>query len=75
MEVLGYTHMAVMYEETVGPLRIRSIALPRKLSLKQVGGAIALAGFLIFGGGVTAMVASTLSRSNVTPVHQEVPGF
>ena len=74
MEVLGYTEMAVTYEETVGPLGIRSIALPRKLNLRQVTSAIAIAGLLVFGG-VTAMVASTLSRSHVTPVHQEVPGF
>lgn len=71
MEVLGYTHMAVTYEETVGPLGIRSIALPRRLSLKQIGSAIAIAGFILFGG--TAMIAST--RSNMAPVHQEVPGF
>lgn len=74
MEVLGYTQMAVSYEETVGPLGIRSIALPRRVNLKQLGSAAAIVGFLLFGG-VTAMVASTLTRTNVAPTHQEVPGF
>ncbi|MDB9312424.1 hypothetical protein PN462_04850 [Spirulina sp. CS-785/01] len=73
METLGYTEMAVTYEEVVGPLELRPLSIRQlnlsKLNLKRITTAAAIIGFIFFGG-FTAVVASSLSR-DVTPSQPE----
>lgn len=69
METLGYTEMAIAYENTVGPMELRPLSFSRKINFRRVTTAAAIIGFIFFGG-FTTVVASTLSR-NVAPTPQE----
>lgn len=73
MDTLGYTHMAAVYEESYGPLGIRSFEPPAQLKLRQVASALAIT-ILVLAGGLTAMIGSALSPNHAAPQHQ-IPGL
>lgn len=70
MESLAYAEMAVIYEESVGDLQLRSISLnhPRRLRKIASGGAILVA---ILLGGLTAAVSTAFSDVEQPPIPQQ----
>jgi hypothetical protein len=74
METLGYTHMAMLYEESVGPLGIQRPSLRLDLDLRRVSSAVAIAGLIILGG-FTTLVTSVISRPAGAPVPHHTSGF
>ncbi|MGB0564814.1 MAG: hypothetical protein ACPGVO_23910 [Spirulinaceae cyanobacterium] len=68
METLGYTHMALVYEEAVGPLHLQRPALNYQVNLRRVSSAAAIIGLVILGG-FTALVGNALTRPVGAPMH------
>ncbi|NJK99775.1 MAG: hypothetical protein HC838_17945 [Spirulinaceae cyanobacterium RM2_2_10] len=69
MDTLGYTHMAMAYEESYGPLGIRSFEPSPHCRWQRVTSAIVIASLLTLAG-LTAIVSSALTPRNATPQQQ-----
>ncbi|TVQ63362.1 MAG: hypothetical protein EA366_02095 [Spirulina sp. DLM2.Bin59] len=74
MEMLGYSHMAMVYEETVSPLNLQPVSLQWQFSLKRVSSTAAIIGVLILGG-FSALMTSAISRPTGIPMHHQGAGF
>lgn len=73
METLGYTHMALTYEEATGPLHLQRPALNYRVNLRRVSSAAAVIGLVILGS-FTTLIGSAILRPTGTPL-QHHSGF
>lgn len=70
MEPLAYLEIATTYEESVGPIAIRSIVVPRHLNFKKLWGLVAILSAIAFGG-FTAAVSTGFSSPETIPAPQQ----
>lgn len=68
MEALGYTQMALVYEEAVGPSHLHAPTRQYRVNLRRVSSAAAVIGFVILGGFVT-LVGNAITQPAGAPIH------
>lgn len=73
METLGYTHMALTYEEATGPLHLQRPEFNYRVNMRRISSAAAVIGLVILGSFTTLMGHAVL-RPTGTPL-QHHSGF
>jgi|GEM_PF-2956697 len=74
MEPLAYLEIAATYEESVGPIALRSISVPRHFHIKKLWGLVVILSAIAFGG-FTAAVSTGFSSPSAPPAQQQSTQF
>jgi hypothetical protein len=74
MEMLSYTHMTMVHEDTIGPLNLQPLSFNCRLSIKRVSSTVAIVGMLMLGS-FTALMTSAISRPAGVSGPSSVSGF